>query len=76
MAVNQNGRIQNNLVYKETNWQLVVKINIMSRFPCLLQRCLRACLHGNILSACGCSDTIDLDEHRCRISNITEGKNI
>ncbi|XP_072029321.1 uncharacterized protein [Amphiura filiformis] len=36
------------------------------------KRCLRACLHGNILEACGCSDTIELDGPRCRISNTSE----
>ncbi|XP_072016191.1 uncharacterized protein [Amphiura filiformis] len=38
------------------------------------KRCLRACLHGNILEACACSDTIELDGPRCRISNTSEGE--
>ena len=42
----------------------------------LLQHCLRACLHGNILRSCGCSDTIELNGPRCRISNTSEGKYI
>ncbi|XP_072025218.1 uncharacterized protein [Amphiura filiformis] len=36
------------------------------------KRCLKACLHGTILEACGCSDAIELDGPRCRISNTSE----
>ncbi|XP_072051436.1 uncharacterized protein [Amphiura filiformis] len=36
------------------------------------KRCLRTCVHRNIVQACGCSDTIDLHGPRCRISNTSE----